>query len=210
MIPEFLKPPTDNLYKFITICGLVLFLISITYPPWLYHRSAMASLSAESDSEMLQLEIKDLNRKRDQFIAAIKKETAESETQGARVKELTEQVSDGKLSAKERDKINKEVEDMNSKHEASRKESQRLSQLEDDAIDKVQRAAVELEYKVRINLWENRYGKVALIFCMVGSAIGLLIGRKGFNLWSLRVQVHQDAILRKQAEAFEPHEKTQV
>ena len=58
---------------------------------------------------------------------------------------------------------------------------------------------IEVKYKNEAALWESRSGKVISILALIGAAVGLFIGRKGFNLWSLRVQVFQDAILRKQA-----------
>ena len=207
MIPEFLKPPTDNLYKFMTIVGLILFLISISYPPWLYHRSQMAVFDAERDAELLQLERDDLNEKYRRVVEAINRETDEYNAQSDRIKELTKQTRDDKLSAKQRTAMTQEIAEMHAKNDANEKQRNSLNQVADEAADKVKKNDVELKYKLRINIWESWYGRIAMLVCLLGSVVGLIIGRKGFNLWSLRVQVYQDAILIKEAEVIENPQK---
>jgi hypothetical protein len=55
---DFLKPPTDNLYKFVPIPGLLLVLVSLTYPPWLSYRLNISIYELEKDTKILELEVK--------------------------------------------------------------------------------------------------------------------------------------------------------
>ena len=55
---DFLKPPTDNLYKFLAMSGLLLLLVSQTYPPCLYYRLNISMYELEKDQKTIGLEIK--------------------------------------------------------------------------------------------------------------------------------------------------------
>jgi hypothetical protein len=68
---DFLKPPTDNLYKFLAMSGLLLFLVSMTYPPWLYYRLNISIYELEKDSKILELEAEAEQTRRKDFKAAL-------------------------------------------------------------------------------------------------------------------------------------------
>ena len=59
-IPEFLKPPTDNIYKFLAISGLILLIVSFVIPYVLNRDLAIEEIQTEGDSNMLTHEIEDL------------------------------------------------------------------------------------------------------------------------------------------------------
>jgi len=65
---------------------------------------------------------------------------------------------------------------------------------------------IAIKYKVEATIWDTRSAWAIAILALFTSVGGVLLGVKGFNLWSLRVQVYQDAILRKQA-ALETEEE---
>jgi len=201
VIGDFLKPPTDNLYKFMCIVGLILFLVSVTYPPWLLHRSTLALLEAQRDSELLQLEADDETNKHQAFMKQAKDEIAEGDVQISRLKAISEQGQNkSRLSTSERTAINREIEAMEAKHLQSIQKREELYKAAQDAALEVQKHSAALRYKTRIITWESWYGRIAMVLCIAGLILGAVLGRKGFNLWSLRVQVYQDAILKKQAE----------
>src|SRR6185295_11203044 len=50
---DLIKPPTDNLYKFAAIFGLVLFVVGFVFPPWLFHQSGLELLKAVAGKEEL-------------------------------------------------------------------------------------------------------------------------------------------------------------
>ncbi len=54
---EFLKPPTDSLYKFLALSGLILFLVSITWPPWLLNKLVLSQYEVERDQQILKAEV---------------------------------------------------------------------------------------------------------------------------------------------------------
>jgi hypothetical protein len=199
VIGDLLKPPTDNLYKFMCICGLILFLISSTYPPWLVHRTTLASYEAERDSQLLDLDLAESKRRSKAFQDEIAKEDEENLAIDAKLESAQERFNSKQLSRSERESILAELQRMKTALSERRKKRTELLNAFTELAANIQAKNVELHYKTRVILWEIWYGRVAIILCLLGCALGLMLGRKGFNLWSLRVQVYQDAILKKQA-----------
>lgn len=58
---DILKPPTDNLYKFIAISGLLIFLASFIFPQILYKDYAMKFAEIEGDLRVMQKQLDTLN-----------------------------------------------------------------------------------------------------------------------------------------------------
>ena len=199
MIGDFLKPPTDNLYKFMCICGLILFLVSLTYPPWLLHRTTLASYDAQRDSELLDLELEESKRREKAFETQLAEEDKENPRIDAKIAAANEQLKRKRLSPSERSNILAELKEMLPALDERAKRRTALLNAFKETSTNIQTKSVELRYKTRIVLLELWLSRCALIMCVIGCLLGLLIGRKGFNLWSLRVQVYQDAILKKQA-----------
>jgi len=199
VIGDFLKPPTDNLYKFMCICGLILFLVSLTYPPWLLHRTTLASYDAQRDSELLDLELEESKRREKAFETQLAEEDKENPRIDAKIAAANEQLKRKRLSPSERSNILAELKEMLPALDERAKRRTALLNAFKETSTNIQTKSVELRYKTRIVLLELWLSRCALIMCVIGCLLGLLIGRKGFNLWSLRVQVYQDAILKKQA-----------
>jgi len=59
---DILKPPTDNLYKFIAISGLLIFLASSIFPQIVYKDYAMKFAEIEGDLRVMQNQLDTLNR----------------------------------------------------------------------------------------------------------------------------------------------------
>jgi hypothetical protein len=76
----------------------------------------------------------------------------------------------------------------------------------DEVSNNALRKSIENDYKLKIVEWESRNGKLLMVLCLGGLVAGAVIAGRGLILWSLRVQVFQDAILKKQAEATEQQE----
>ncbi len=59
---NFLTPPTDNLYKFVAITGLLLIFVSIFYPIFLDIQINEKILEIEKDSKIVTIEATKLDR----------------------------------------------------------------------------------------------------------------------------------------------------
>jgi hypothetical protein len=62
---DILKPPTDNLYKFIAISGLLIILASFVFPQILYKDYAMKFAEIEGDLRVLERQMDTLNSIKD-------------------------------------------------------------------------------------------------------------------------------------------------
>jgi hypothetical protein len=71
---DILKPPTDNLYKFIAISGLLIFLASFVFPQILYKEYAIKYAEIEGDLSVLERQIETLNSITESDDARSKKE----------------------------------------------------------------------------------------------------------------------------------------
>jgi hypothetical protein len=133
---------------------------------------------------------------------------AEGDVQISRLKTISEQGQNKpRLSISERTAINREIEAMEAKHLQSNRKREELYKATQNAALEVQKHSAELRYKTRVIAWESWYGRIVMVLCIAGLVLGAILGRKGFNLWSLRVQVYQDAILKSQAS--EPNEQVE-
>lgn len=188
-----------------TISGLLLVLISVTYPPWLLHKSRLALYDAERDSELLEL---DLKAEEDQYkeIGFILERLDTDREQAEDKMEILKNQIKPNMSPSEKAAIRAELDHITSLVDGVDKELATVGKTRNEAARNVDKKRIELRYKLKVSLWENRTGQVFLVLCLLGAAAGMLIGVKGFNDWSLRVQVHQDAILRNQAMVVNEYE----
>ena len=204
---EFLKPPTDNLYKFMCICGLILFLVSATYPFVLAHRLAMAYYDAKRDYDLLDIDREAQEEKGEALKEEIDRQLSEQPIVEAKLSNLEQQIGDGsKLTPKQGSRIAAELEQQRAQLDENRKKVNELRNAAFTASRDVRKKSVELRYKLRVTLREGAAAITVATLGLIGSIAGLALCFFGFNLWSLRVQVYQDAILRKQAEAIEPND----
>lgn len=56
-VPEFIKPPTDIIYKFLAISGLILLILSFTIPYFLNRDLSIQIIQTEGDVDKLAKEI---------------------------------------------------------------------------------------------------------------------------------------------------------
>ena len=204
---DFLKPPTDNLYKFVAMSGLLLFLVSMTYPPWLHYRLSSSIFELEKDTKILKLETKAEETRRTNFKEALDAIRADSEATG-----------------KEVENLKRLVESQPSRAKVAREQKRRLLQAQVDEIQKrfheqsaaftassdaYEQKLIESQYKLDLVEWTYRQLKLldwVALFCV---GLGSFMANAGFIFWYRRLQVHQDAILRKQA-ALESQGKSEL
>jgi hypothetical protein len=202
---DFLKPPTDNLYKFVAMSGLVLFLVSLTYPPWLSYRLSSSIFELEKDTKILELEIKADEARRADFKAELDAITADGNSTLKEAENLKRLVESQPSRAQKRRLIPERValeqkyKLLQARVEENKKgfnEKRATFMASSDALD---RKLIEL--RARLDLVKWTHGQLKLLgwvalFCI---GLGSLMANAGFIFWYRRVQVYQDRILRKQA-----------
>ena len=58
---DFLKPPTDNLYKFIALTGLLLLVVSVALPAYALYALEIKRLEAKQEVNIAKAEIESAN-----------------------------------------------------------------------------------------------------------------------------------------------------
>lgn len=211
---DFLKPPTDNLYKFVAMSGLVLFLVSMTYPPWLSYRFSSSIFELEKDSKILKLEIKAEETRRTDFKAELDAITADGNSTLKEAEDLKRLVESQASRAQKRRLIPARValeqkyKLLQARVEEIKKgynEKRATFMASSDALEQKQ---IELESRLDLVKWAHGQLKLlgwVAIFC---AGLGAFMANAGFIFWYRRVQVYQDAILRKQT-ALESESKSE-
>jgi cell division protein FtsB len=202
VIGDFLKPPTDNLYKFMCVSGLVMILFALTYPPWLLHKSIQAVYNLEKDVKLLELDVKEDTRVLEESRAAAETLHGEQQSLQKEMDALNKSLGPNPSTARlkkhipEAKRAQKISEELISKADKQTQVADTLRQVNLDHI----RKRIEIEARLHLQLWESRAGIALTVICGLFGIVGVFVFVKGFNAWSLRVQVYQDAILKKQAE----------
>ena len=184
-----ITPPTDNLYKFMAVGGLVLIIAGVTVPPVFFQQTGFEYLAQLRGSDELKVH---------QEFARQRQETLNHREQQAR---------------DEKQKLQKRLDELNSssnsadveKLEGRIKETNREIESIEDATHELQlnlalkQAQIRYEDTVSFN---RRY--ISRFFLFLGWIVGLLgifISFIGFRRWYKRYQKYQDLLAAKEAEA---------
>jgi DNA repair exonuclease SbcCD ATPase subunit len=238
MAPVIPNLPTDNLYKFLALFGLVLFVFGAFFPEEKLARSVaqvrdgvkalevakirLTRKNAELVDALEQIEAKvaEQGRNKQQLEDAATKLQAKSDSLG---KSLVEQAKRNLKSKAAKDlyaqtkALDPEYQALNEKvrqnTDALKKSTDDLLRLRPRQAEFSDEIAIEMinvktfgnavdEFNRQITEWYSvAIGSILIGFVMMVS---------GFRLWYKKIQVYQDAILRKQAGNMkEPTEKTE-
>lgn len=186
---EPLKPPTDNLYKFIALAGVVIFILSVVYPFRWSMEVDQRRLEVERDIEIakfetvekkaLEMELNLARRLAEQASRLLRAEITKSEKSGGSTRAINETI----------DRLKKESSSFEAK---ARELSEKLSVSG--------RNTIERTYKLK--LWKYYDGYATFLFQVgsIGSTVGFILAVLGFYLWYVKLQRYQDVILKSQIE----------
>lgn len=183
---DLIKPPTDNLYKFAAVFGLVLFVGGLFFPPWLFHQSGLELLKAVAGNKELAV-YETLGEERKQ---QLKTRTQQAETQLKQLQDRISHLASSRNShSDEIDKLESAIKDAN----------KRLETLEDASYEfnlnlELKKAQVREQQTLSIN--ETRDSRLVMVVGWVFAALGVVIAVRGFVMWYRRVQVFQDTNLK--------------
>jgi uncharacterized protein YoxC len=225
----FLALPTDNLYKFLALFGLVLFLFAVFFPEEKFAKPVaemqeankarqIAKIridrkNAEIRDALKQVEDKSAELKKNQQLLNDTKTTLETKRRSL-MEQVNQQMKRRNPTLKAAKEVEAQAEGLNPEvHALSeqvhgysdnvRKNSEAIQALRARVAEVSDETAIELvnmkafsesvsQLWFRIKLWNTvAYGS---------AIIGVVMMMSGFRLWHKRVQIHQDAILRKQAD----------
>jgi len=185
---NFLIPPTDNLYKFIAITGLLFIFASFFYPTILNIKINERILESEKDIEIAKIESAKLEREAGEIELKLNIEQKDVET----FKENKNIVSPKQLEA--------EVSDL----EQLRKQTKEATDIAAEQLKK----NIEIEYNNKLTKFYNDYFGLASNIALSGEILGFVLMILGFGLWYQKVQKYQDLVLLKEAKENQNSTKT--
>lgn len=202
---DFLKPPTDSLYKFVALSGLILILVSITWPPWLLNKLMLSQYEVEKDQKVLEAEINQTGLETLQFGLAEELFNVDTKELKVKTEELQQQSSSSKKQA-----LNKEIEGLKAHWQERYKELEKRGQDQGRALAANQKMILEMNYKLKVFNWYTRAIRAVYVMAVLTFLIGLVMSVWGFRLWYLRLQIYQDALVKRQASIEHEGESTHV
>jgi hypothetical protein len=78
-----------------TMFGLILFLISVTYPPWLVHTTTLAIYEARRDHEILKMEVAEANKQEEKLNQELDRQRRERPLVESQFADLERRAGDG-------------------------------------------------------------------------------------------------------------------
>jgi len=186
---DVLQPPTDNLYKFLAVSGVVLFIAGMFAPLVLFQQTGMEYLEQLRGSEELQVQEKFTNErletlKQRELQATEEKKKLQKRLDGLKAAPNSPEVD--KLEGRIKE-TNREIESIaDSAHDLSLNLALKRAQTNYEETVSVNRRAIS-----RLVL------RVGWIIGLIGAATSII----GFRRWYKRLQKFQDRVVAKEAEA---------
>jgi hypothetical protein len=190
---SIIQPPTDNLYKFMAISGLLIFGFFLVWPTLQIFQLSRETIQLQGEMDALDVEVDIIS----ESITNLKKEDALLEKRTADLRKRVQNLATLPKKVLKSKGINIEAE------------SDRLHQDEITIIKKAEELRekndllriknVELITKRKLLESALAHFRTEVIMLFVGAIVGLLLSTWGFWLWYFRVQRFQDMIIRKQA-----------
>jgi hypothetical protein len=197
MIGDFLKPPTDNLYKFMALSGLLTQLLFFVFIPWNLQRAVLAHAEAASGVEILKIDAEDVARKKNEAETDIERLQSEQAVAENRLATLRSQLENSsRLNSSER---TSELRELTVECNNRAKLIREIRDAVNEEIISAHKKKAELTAKVKYARVQWELGIAYSVLLLLLAVGGFFLTLKGFFLWFDRVQKFQDAILRGQA-----------
>jgi hypothetical protein len=193
---DFLKPPTDNLYKFQSLAGLILLLFCLSYPPWLFHRALVAKFDADRRVAELRVEAAIAQDRRD----VIRDRFDGNEKKKNHLEQKIHELENASASSKSKDTL-AEIEKLQKSFDEAILVSEKLVDSFYEWDLAYARKTIQITHQQKMSdseLWISRL--IVIVAAFVG-LFGIILSLFGFRQWKTYVQLPRDEILRKQAAA---------
>jgi hypothetical protein len=165
-------PPTDNLYKFLALTGLIITGISIIYPSIQLQEIQMQMVDVEIDSGSSESALKELEA----MVSNLEKRVSARELVFVLGKSRKEEAS--RSSSKE---LDTRIREFNNKLQETKK------LLDENAKRTAENLRRSRKLKIR-----GQWLSILHAYSIIGTVSGLIMSGVGFTLWYRRVQVFLD------------------
>lgn len=187
---DLLKPPTDNLYKFAAIFGLVLIVVGFVFPPWVFYRSSLEYLKSLAGEDELNAYKK---------FADERSRTLDARTQQAR--DELDQIQKQRDSLQTNTITSSETERLESAIRDAKKQLEILEDASQESTLNLELKTAQAKQQRTFSTNESRNARFLMYLGWSLAAIGGLFSIVGFGLWYWNVQRHLDYILQKEAKS---------
>ena len=181
--------PTDNLYKFMAVGGIILVIAGVYYPPIFFHQTGMEYLA--------QLRTDKEYKVHQEFISQRLKTLAEREQKAKNQRTVLETRLAGLNQASNTTEVDKLRDNI-------KQADREIDSLADSAHDLRLSLAVkkvQSDYEETASINRRRDSRYGLVFGWVVALIGAGTSIIGFRRWYRRLQKFQDRLFLKEAEA---------
>jgi len=215
---RFPEIPTDNLYKFMALSGVAILVFSLI-PFYHAYRLKLESLRLRGDVRILGIQIEWESINRDELLqqtSTLKKQVdelretmpsetaADLDTKGPLGEVRKETANKAEDIAKQLERVREGQVQL---EKAPRRLEEALPKLEEglrkleEALRKLEVTSIQHETKNEEHRYLARLIGVELLLGGLGFLSGVVLATKGFRLWHLKLQVHQDRIIQMKAKA---------
>lgn len=199
---DLLKPPTDNLYKFIALTGLLLLIISVVLPAYAIVTMEMKRLDVVRELNKTSATLDEAKNLGVEAEAATHDAHAASslvDAAVARYKAMPKSKHPSRQEATERLRRLDEIEAATQRlRDASQKLQSKTEELGRKTAE-AQTRNIETDYQNELLETINLGFIVSKILLLIGSLVGIVLALLGFILWYRKVQVFEDRVLQKTA-----------
>jgi hypothetical protein len=219
MLNDFL-PPTENLYKFISITGLFLFVLSF-YPFYLQHKLAEQQFELIKNQAILRLDSRLLEKEIETIIYKLQSISNKFDELAKIHNEVIQLYKDKTESPQNNEQsepnlaLNDKLAELKNKLEET--ESLNKNNPSIEAFDKLIEKAKAVDIKgielginsKLISFYESEIDRLMYLGWFL-SGLGAFLGSYGFKLWYEKIQKYNDLILEKQSlegTNKQPHKK---
>lgn len=199
---DLLKPPTDNLYKFIALTGLLILIISVVLPAYALVTMEMKRLEVVRELNKTSAtldEAKSLGVEAEAATHDAHAASSQVDAAVARYKAMPKSKHPSRQEATERLRRLDEIE---AATQRLRDASQKLQSKTEELGRKTSEAHtrnIETDYQNEVLETINLGFVLSKILLLIGSLVGLVIALLGFVLWYRKVQAFEDRVLEKTA-----------
>lgn len=180
-------PPTDNLYKFMALSGIVL-IIAFIVPLLFFHQTGMEYLEQVRGSKELEVQEKFVNQRLETLKLRDKEAKDEKQELQKRLAGLNPASNSTEI-----DKLEVRIKEANREIDSIADSSYELS-----LNLALKQAQVNSEETVSLN--RRRDSRVAIVVGAIWVILGFFLSVFGFPLWYIKLQRHQDRVVKKEAE----------
>jgi hypothetical protein len=197
---DVLKPPTDNLYKFIALTGLLVLIVSVVLQAYALVTMEMKRLEVVRElnktnatlSEAKGLGEEPEGAKHDANAASVKLDAAV-----ARYKAMPKSKHPSRQEATEQLRRLDEIEAASQRLRDASKELQSKAEELGRKTAEAHTRSIETEYQNEVLETINLGFVLSKILLLIGSLVGIVIALLGFVLWYRKVQLFEERVIRK-------------